>query len=289
MTITCSNCGFDNLSSAHLCIKCHTPLEDSHSQKLSGKIEVKKTEHSAPSVASSAPNFSKTILGKQAFDKEASPVPTPVAVSPPTVVDDLPKTPTSPTLEDDPKTITCPDVDCGFVNIATRTTCIRCQRELITHKNDTSLPQPPDFVMNKPQTPNSTEESFSPKPLIGGTIDPYRMRMSSTERCYLQRIPKIGETIDIHRSEFKLSNDESVVLNRDNLDSTNQSITSKAQAELSFENGKWFLINRSEQQTTFIQVSEKTEIKDGDILLMGDRKLIFKTESEEKIRQMQRT
>lgn len=291
MPITCSNCGFDNLPSAHLCIKCHTPLEDSHSQKLSGKMDVKKTEHSTPSGASSAPNPSKTIPGKQAFRYESpdSVMPTPLPVSPPTVLDD--GSPISPpsTVEKDITTITCPDVDCGFINIASRTTCIQCQRELIPHKNAPSLPQPQDFTMNNPKVSNSSEESFSQKPLIGGTIDPYRMRVSNTEKCYLQRIPKIGETIDIRRSEFKLSNDESAVLNRDNIDPTNQSITSKAQAELSYENGKWFVINRSEQQTTFIQVSEKTEIKDGDILLLGDRKLIFKTELEEKIRQMKRT
>ena len=89
-------------------------------------------------------------------------------------------------------------------------------------------------------------------------------------------IPKDKEDIKTadQVKEF-VSNDEAIILNRNNVESGNNSITSKAQAELVFENGKWFLSDLSELHTTFINAGNKTEIKDGDLILMGDRKFIF--------------
>ena len=117
------------------------------------------------------------------------------------------------------------------------------------------------------------------------TIDPYRMRAGNKQKCYMGIVPKMDETIPSGMgTAFELSADERVELNRDNIDPSNGTITSKVQAELSFENGRWFLIDRSEQKTTFVHVSEKTEIKDGDTILMGDRRLIFRTDEAHKKR-----
>lgn len=50
---------------------------------------------------------------------------------------------------------------------------------------------------------------------------------------------------------------EEIILNRDNTDEGNMTITSKEQAVLTYENKKWYLQDRSEQKTTFVYTTEK--------------------------------
>lgn len=71
---------------------------------------------------------------------------------------------------------------------------------------------------------------------------------------------------------------ESVELNRDNTDPTNITITSKVQAEISHDHGVWSIEDKSSQSTTFIQAKRKIELEDGDIIMLGNRKFIFKVE-----------
>lgn len=67
----------------------------------------------------------------------------------------------------------------------------------------------------------------------------------------------------------------SVVLNRQNTEPDNNSITSHQQAVLSFENGKWYIEDKSSFKTTFIRVTKKTELEDGDIIVLGNREFKF--------------
>ena len=71
---------------------------------------------------------------------------------------------------------------------------------------------------------------------------------------------------------------ETVELNRDNTDPTNNTITSKVQAEITCENGVWSLEDKSSQGTTFIQAKRRIMLEDGDVVMLGNRKFIFKTE-----------
>lgn len=60
-----------------------------------------------------------------------------------------------------------------------------------------------------------------------------------------------------------------VILNRDNTDPKNITITSQEQACLFCENGNWYIEDRSEYKTTFVQASRKIELKQGDLILLG--------------------
>lgn len=71
---------------------------------------------------------------------------------------------------------------------------------------------------------------------------------------------------------------ESVQLNRGNTDPFNNTITSKVQAEITYDNGSWFLEDKSSQGTTFVQAGRKTVIEDGTVIMLGNRKFIFKVE-----------
>lgn len=62
---------------------------------------------------------------------------------------------------------------------------------------------------------------------------------------------------------------ESVMLNRDNTDPKNKTITSKEQAVITFENGRWCIEDRSEYRTTFVQIARKMELLKGDLILLG--------------------
>lgn len=62
-----------------------------------------------------------------------------------------------------------------------------------------------------------------------------------------------------------------VILNRDNTDSKNTTITSHEQACLTFENGKWCIEDKSEYKTTFVQASRRIELQQGDLILLGNQ------------------
>lgn len=104
---------------------------------------------------------------------------------------------------------------------------------------------------------------------ISGTIDPYKK--AALKNCFLKLVERTGENnkvvINIEGSP--------VSLNRDNLEPENKSITGKEQAILEFKDGYWYLTDKSELGTTFIRVKDPSALKEGDIILFGDRKFEF--------------
>lgn len=70
---------------------------------------------------------------------------------------------------------------------------------------------------------------------------------------------------------------EKVVLNRQNTEPDNYTITSHQQALLTYENGKWYIEDRSTYKSTYIRVTRKIELQDGDVVAMGDREFDFST------------
>ena len=68
-----------------------------------------------------------------------------------------------------------------------------------------------------------------------------------------------------------------VTLNRDNTDPKNTTITSQQQATVTFEDGKWNIVDQSEYHTTFVQAGRKTELRHGDLILLGNQLYRFET------------
>jgi hypothetical protein len=66
-----------------------------------------------------------------------------------------------------------------------------------------------------------------------------------------------------------------IMLNRDNLDPNNNTITSRVQASLTWQDGEWHLENQSELGTTFFQVLRPIALQDGDVIMVGNRKYRF--------------
>lgn len=69
---------------------------------------------------------------------------------------------------------------------------------------------------------------------------------------------------------------EKIDLNRNNTDSLNNTITSKVQAEITYENGRWYIEDKSAQNTTFVYAGRKLNLEDGDTIMLGNRKFVFK-------------
>lgn len=62
-----------------------------------------------------------------------------------------------------------------------------------------------------------------------------------------------------------------VILNRENTDPKNSTITSQQQAIIRHEEGKWSIEDQSEYRTTFVQAARKTELQNGDLILLGNQ------------------
>ena len=113
------------------------------------------------------------------------------------------------------------------------------------------------------------------RPMRAETIDPFRNRQivrTTQQEMVLEKVGRPDETSELIK--FKAAGDQ-VTVNRANLDEGNFTITGKIQATFTFRDNKWWLQDASELKTTFIQVKEPRELKDGDIVLMGDRRFIF--------------
>ena len=93
-------------------------------------------------------------------------------------------------------------------------------------------------------------------------------------KCSLAPIPFENEAV---LYEPVIYTGEEIILNRDNTDTENQTITSKQQAVLIHEGDNWYIEDRSARQSTMIHVRGRVKLKDGDIILLGNRKFEFKS------------
>lgn len=96
-------------------------------------------------------------------------------------------------------------------------------------------------------------------------------------KCYLTLIPEDEEQIEPVRKDYEGA---SIILTRENTEANNRTITSKEQAELICEDGKWFVLNKSELGSTYLEAGRKLELQQGDVIVMGDRRFQFEAEEQ---------
>lgn len=151
----------------------------------------------------------------------------------------------------------CPS--CGYPMRPGVKECPNCHQKVV----DQAIPEPAPTVPEKPAAPNK-------KKGYTGTVNPW-IQVTPASKCSLHPVEQPGmETPEV----LNLKGD-SHELSRANLDPENQTITSKVQAELTCEDGQWYIQDYSSQHTTFVYAGAKTPIKDGDVILMGNRQFIF--------------
>jgi len=91
-------------------------------------------------------------------------------------------------------------------------------------------------------------------------------------KCSLELLLEEDEVTQPSTNEYE---GDSIILSRANTEPDNRTITSKEQAELTFEDGKWYILNKSELGSTYIETNRKFEIQPGDVIVMGDRRFKF--------------
>lgn len=172
--------------------------------------------------------------------------------------------------------------NCGWDNPDGSQRCEKCNAPF-EHKEETNPAQsmPLGGTLREGSAPISEEPVSHPSGPdaveIGGTVPPWmQMQIPQTRFCKL--IPMENMPNERHLpGEIELQGD-SIELNRDNLEPSNNTISQKTQAILVFEDGQWYIEDKSSYQTTYIHAAGKTPIKSGDVILMGNRRFTFTEE-----------
>ena len=99
------------------------------------------------------------------------------------------------------------------------------------------------------------------------------MNMEVEPTFILKPLKRFEERHDFEEQEYE---GKHVILNRDNTEQNNPSITSRQQAIITNIDGHWYIEDKSEQKTTFVQAAQKIELHDGDIILLGNRLFEFR-------------
>ncbi|MDR0796496.1 MAG: zinc ribbon domain-containing protein [Tannerella sp.] len=208
----------------------------------------------------------------------------------------------------------CPE--CGYPIRDVEKSCPHCEYVFVVEKQETPAVEEPLLRKEPPPTPELRKETppapkqtpAIPKPAqktctfckvlvaenahycsncgaplmserktLDSTIKPWlRAEQIQAPGCSLTLIS--GDDEPANASVLRFSGNV-IQLNRSNTEPSNQTITSKTQAELSFEDDKWYIQDKSALKTTYVYVGSKVEIKQDDIIVMGNRSFKFGYES----------
>lgn len=261
----CKNCGWENPAGKSKCEKCNAPLIGSmidHSRMQPGMPDTGEAFNPRVTVNENI------VFGDKSSDASNGgncpgcgyPVRDGVQVCPNCGRDSKNKKP-------DP---VCPH--CHKTNPAEASFCSGCGYDLRTDRMGKNSP-----VCSKCGEPVGAGAVFCSScgaKLSGKKTDFRHNTILPGRRSRCTLIPIAGEKERINVEPLNFSGEE-VILNRDNTESDNNTITSKEQAILVYENKKWYIQDRSVLKTTFVQAGERIELKAGDIILLGDRRFEF--------------
>jgi hypothetical protein len=131
------------------------------------------------------------------------------------------------------------------------------------------------------RNPQQSQTPVDKKTIVGFSRPQAEPEKPQPETFYCSLKPMTRSNEPEERLVKKEYETAMVVLNRDNTEPENYSITSREQAVLTCENGVWFIEDRSALRTTFVHVARKMPLQDGDVVLLGDREFVFTTKKEE--------
>lgn len=145
--------------------------------------------------------------------------------------------------------------------------CPNCKTVL--HKPAADTPQA--YQHTVAYVPQATRQEPQ-KPSYSETVNPYLQEQHTVPSFSLTPIRRYNEQSAPGSNCY---DGDEVLLTRSNTDRDNTSITSRTQAVVTHTDGKWYIEDRSSQNTTFVQARHKTELHDGDTILLGDRLFTF--------------
>lgn len=122
------------------------------------------------------------------------------------------------------------------------------------------------------ETPTRMENPAAGKTILSGTQNPYMIGPEAEPTIVLTPQKRLNEKKELTGLEYEGKN---IVLNRSNTEPENSSITSQNQAVITNIDDHWYIEDKSEQGTTFVRATRNIELKDGDMILLGNRLFEF--------------
>ena len=236
----CKQCGWENPAEATTCVKCHSSLKELPSNNR----PVPPAENAGGTRREREQELRGTV---RETDMASSRRKTQRHEEQSASMRETP-TPSVGAADGDGQ---CPK--CGYRVAAGSEACPNCGQELSTRLEPAGQGKPKNKA-------------------LGGTVGVWD-RPSESEYLTLQAMPWQGETAKYEPVAFT---GDRVVLTRGNTDANNNTITSKEQAVLTKEDGKWYIENLSEQRSTLIRLTRKMELQDGDVIVLGNRSFEFR-------------
>lgn len=244
----CKNCGWPNKPNEKVCVKCHASLEADNEEVYNG---------SGRDNSFGSEQLSKTVMEQDIFGGSSC------------------KHQEDDNFSHSEETSQCPK--CGYPVRPGTEKCPNC-KFFIKGSGESSRFQ---TGYNGPTSGSCEETTRRPtrmntdggnKGKFRGTVNPYMMNMEMDPTFVLKPLKRVNERHDFEEQEYE---GKEVILNRDNTEQNNSSITSRQQAIVTRVDGRWYIEDRSEQKTTFVQAAQKVELHDGDIILLGNRLFEF--------------
>ena len=178
--------------------------------------------------------------------------------------------------------ITCPY--CGFYPVLSSSdVCPGCKKQLaqnqkkeeVKEETKENVPNTIDNIYQKTgETSVQDQQGTICRPFyLSDSEELAKTKKDSVAPSFkLTLLPEEGEEVSSTTQQF---DNGKAILNRSNTEPDNMSITSKEQAEIKYENGSWYIENRSKAKSTYIVVERKVKLQPGDIIILGNRRFKF--------------
>lgn len=269
----CKNCGWPNKAGLTQCTKCGAPLDMENSNSSGGGYSPTVNENNEgyrsgqSQYGGDDSGLKKTILEDDVFGPQQ---PSNSSTAPVQPSRQCPKC-GYPLREGSAK---CPN--CNYIpyGVPEEVSGNGQQQAGPIQRRPTRMDvEEQETESQNPSQPQQKEVRHHAGPAkFSGTINPYMMNMEMEPVFTLRPLKRVNERTEPEMVELE---GKEVLLNRDNTEPNNPSITSKEQAVVKCENGKWTIKDLSEQHTTFVCPQLPVELKDGDIILLGNRLFEF--------------
>ncbi len=116
---------------------------------------------------------------------------------------------------------------------------------------------------------------------ISGKVTPPKKTLKLTN---IESIDEAGQTkgfslVSVKNKTRNPFRGNHITINRRNLDQNNLSISSQEHVNIYHKDGKWYAKDLSSNGATFIQLKGTVELKDGDMIILGNKMYRFEAES----------